>query len=430
MKRNVLVIILFLISIPLISQNVKNDPYFEKGEKAMLHKKFNEAVKQYTLALDNNPKSIPALSRRGQAYMFLNKFQEAINDFTKIIQINPSLPDVYNYRGLAFGYLGEIDKAINDFDKAINLDKKFAEAYLNRGTAWASKSEYEKALKDYTQAINLNKNNAEAYYQRGIAYYNLDNLSKALNDFTQAIQKGIPLAKVYYYRGNTYYKLKNYNKAIQDYSKAIQLDPNDTEAINNRAMAYDLSGNKKAAQKDRDRLNQLAGNRFPPIESIKFTTYTDERNVYSIQLPENWHKLTNADKLSSDLYVTLEKINKNTEPYSVGVRLSMNRNLRQHYNIPQDVSLISFWEASAVENTKNYANYRIFTRKTHNINGYDGFLNKTLIKVTKESIPIRMYEIILTKGDDLFYGYFQAPEVQFAYFEKIFDKAIKTLQIK
>lgn len=430
MKKILIISIVLLLSIPLLSQNVKKDPYFEKGVKAMLQKRYDEAVKQFSLALDNNPRSIPALSRRGQAYMFLNKFQEAINDFTKIIQINSSLPDVYNYRGLAYGYIGEIDKAIDDFDKAINLDRNFAEAYLNRGTALASRSEYERALKDYTKAINLNKNNPEAYYQRGIAYYNLDNLSKALEDFTQAIQKGIPIAKVYYYRGNTYYKLKNYTKAIQDYTKAIQLDPNDTEALNNRAMAYDLSGNKKAAQKDREKLNQLAGNRFPPIETIKFTTFTDERNVYSIQLPEHWHKFTTADKLSSDLYVTLEKIQKNTDPYSVGVRLSMNRNLRQQYNIPQDVSLISFWEASAVENTKDYVTYRIFTRKTHNINGYDGFLNKTLIKVNKESVPIRMYEIILTKGDDLFYGYFQAPEVQFAYFEKIFDKALKSLYIK
>ncbi len=344
--------------------------------------------------------------------------------------MNPSLPDVYNFRGLSYGYMGEIDKSINDFDRAIALDGRFAEAYLNRGTALASKSEYEKALKDYNKALNLNKNNAEAYYQRGISYYNLDNMSKSLDDFTQSIKKGIPIPKVYYYRGNVYYKLKNYSKAIQDYTKAIQLDPNDTEAINNRAMAYDLSGNKKAAQKDREKLNQLAGNRFPPIETIKFSRYSDERNVYSIQLPENWNKLINADKLSSDLFVTLEKIQKTSEPYSVGVRLSMNRNLRQNYNIPQDVSLISFWEASALENTRDYAVYRIFTRKTHNIDGYDGFLNKTLIKVTKESVPVRMYEIILAKGDDLFYGYFQAPEVQFAYFEKIFEKAISTLKIK
>ena len=41
-----------------------------------------------------------------------------------------------------------------------------------------------------------------------------------------------------YYIGNSLYDLKQFEEAIQMYDKAIQLNPQDSEAYNNKGLRY------------------------------------------------------------------------------------------------------------------------------------------------------------------------------------------------
>lgn len=407
----------------------QNDVWIAKGEKAMLQKKFDDAVNAFSKVIEKDSNNVQVLSRRGQAYLFSQRFDKAKEDFTRWIELKPNA-DAYNYRGLAFGYIGDVENAIGDFEKAIQLDPKFTEAYLNRGSAYLSLKEVQKALDDFGKVISLDPKNPEVFYQRGRIYYNQGDAKKAIVDFSKAISLGLKNNPVYYSRGNSYYKSGDYQNAIKDYTKAIELDSTDSEALNNRAMAYDKSGNTKLANQDRERLNRISGNKFPEFETLTFKKFDDDKNELSIELPDTWNRHCESHQDLTEFFVTLEKIQKMDDFYSVGIRMSMNRNMSKNYNLPPGTDLEEFWQASALENTKDYAAYRIFLKKTMRINGYEGSLNKILIKVSEESVPIRMYEIVLTKNDDLFFAYFQAPEVQWGYFEKIFDKALKTLYIK
>jgi tetratricopeptide (TPR) repeat protein len=57
--------------------------------------------------------------------------------------------------------------------------------------------------------------------------------------------------------GNQKLKQKNYTGAIADFSQSIQLAPNFEKALYNRAVAYDLSGNRQQAIDDYDRVIKL-----------------------------------------------------------------------------------------------------------------------------------------------------------------------------
>lgn len=48
--------------------------------------KYNEAIKDYTMALQIDPKSIIAHNYRGLIYSKLKKYEEAIKDFDKVIE--------------------------------------------------------------------------------------------------------------------------------------------------------------------------------------------------------------------------------------------------------------------------------------------------------------------------------------------------------
>jgi len=175
---------------------------------------------------------------RGYAYAELNKYEQAIEDFSKAIELNPALAVAYYDRGNAYADLNKYERAIKDYEKAIELNPDFAEAYNNRGNAYMELNKYEQAIKDYDKAIELNPNEAVAYYNRGVAYANLNEHERAIEDFSKAIELNPDFAEAYNNRGVAYAELNKYEQAIEDFSKAIELNPALAKAYSNRGIAY------------------------------------------------------------------------------------------------------------------------------------------------------------------------------------------------
>ena len=67
------------------------------------------------------------------------KYDEAIGDFTRAIEIDSGLAEAYNNRGMAFVMKRDYDQGIRDFTKAIEIKPGLAEAYFNRGTAFTER---------------------------------------------------------------------------------------------------------------------------------------------------------------------------------------------------------------------------------------------------------------------------------------------------
>jgi tetratricopeptide (TPR) repeat protein len=79
-------------------------------------------------------------------------YDQAIYEYTKAIELNPNSAEAYNKRGVAYGKKGQYDQAISDFTKALEINPKDAEAYNNRGIAYYFKREYEKSWEDIKKA--------------------------------------------------------------------------------------------------------------------------------------------------------------------------------------------------------------------------------------------------------------------------------------
>jgi len=159
-------------------------------------------------------------NNRGIAYAKLNKYEQAIEDFSKAIELDPDFAEAYNNRGLSYAELNEHEQAIKDYDKAIELNPNYAVAYNNRGNAYAKLNKYKQAIEDYDRAIKLNPALAGAYNNRGIAYAKLNKYERAIKDYGKAIELNPDFVEAYGNRGIAYLEIHRYEESARDLKKA------------------------------------------------------------------------------------------------------------------------------------------------------------------------------------------------------------------
>jgi tetratricopeptide (TPR) repeat protein len=124
---------------------------------------------------------------KGNSYFDKEKWDEAITEYTAAIEIDPGNAQAYGNRGAAYAEKAKYEDSIPDYSKAIELDPQNAVLYYNRAIAYNYLGEYEKAIADCTTVIDeLELRNNWAYFQRGIAYFALGRYNDALNDFYSA----------------------------------------------------------------------------------------------------------------------------------------------------------------------------------------------------------------------------------------------------
>lgn len=92
---------------------------------------------------------------RGSIYLSRGEYDQAISEFTKAVEMNPKDSGAYKNRGAAYMNKGQYDQAISDYTKALEINPKDAEAYSIRGRAYYFKGKYEKSWEDLNKAEDL-----------------------------------------------------------------------------------------------------------------------------------------------------------------------------------------------------------------------------------------------------------------------------------
>ncbi|MEL6165321.1 MAG: trypsin-like peptidase domain-containing protein, partial [Cyanobacteria bacterium J06628_3] len=117
-----------------------------------------------------------------------NKLQEAISDFTKAIENNPKYAEAFAERGVARVSLKDFDGAINDYNQALKINPNFAYAYYTRGFTRVASEDYNSAITDLSKAIEINPNHPQSYAVRGLVRNKLRDIPGAIVDLKKAGQ--------------------------------------------------------------------------------------------------------------------------------------------------------------------------------------------------------------------------------------------------
>jgi len=88
-------------------------------------------------------------SARGDYYRIAGKFQEAIEDFTAAINERPDLSYPYYKRGWCYELMGDKEKALEEYNLGIEIDDDYPYLYLMRGTLLLEKGNQKEAKADF-----------------------------------------------------------------------------------------------------------------------------------------------------------------------------------------------------------------------------------------------------------------------------------------
>jgi tetratricopeptide (TPR) repeat protein len=133
----------------------------------------------------------------------------------------------------------ESDMAIADLSDTIEQDPEDAQAYFCRGMAYAHRFEDDKLTQAFKEGLDeLGTDDAIARDNQRTAHLLDGYCDQVIEDITKAIELGIVCSAVYEILGKMHWHKGNYDKAVAGYTKAVELDPENAEAYEGRALTH------------------------------------------------------------------------------------------------------------------------------------------------------------------------------------------------
>jgi tetratricopeptide (TPR) repeat protein len=209
---------------------------------------------------------------RGQFYRNQSDYDRALKDYSKAIEINPKNPELLNSRGKTYfdmALSGKFNnqqkefvaRAIADYTEALSKPvvktKSRAEMLINRGAANGATGNYEQALKDLSEGLSIDPANKNGYFNRSIVYFNVRQFDNALKDYQEYLKYDPNNGNIWYEQGMLLRSMNRSAEAIPCLDNAIRLKPDMGIAYMERARAKAQNGDKAGAQQDYQRAARL-----------------------------------------------------------------------------------------------------------------------------------------------------------------------------
>ena len=94
----------------------------ERGNKAFASGNYEEAVKEFSHAIELDPQNAILYSNRSAAYAKLGKYEEALDDSNSCIKVNEKFVKGYSRKGFALYFLKRFQEAIDCYKIGLVLD--------------------------------------------------------------------------------------------------------------------------------------------------------------------------------------------------------------------------------------------------------------------------------------------------------------------
>lgn len=222
--------------------------FYDLGNEAFDNENFEEAIKQFNKALEQDPNNPEILYNLSLSLYEINEYQASINVSNKIIlfDTDPTIFEMALFnRGNCYQKLKEYENAIKDFSTMIDLYPDFSSAYFNRANAREKLGDAKGAESDRKVVKGIEqKESTQKLYRSAdpseIEDYDLDKFTYDKASLLNEISKTPNSYSLYFELGNAYAKIREFQKAIDYFKKAIELYPAEhyVDANQNLIAAY------------------------------------------------------------------------------------------------------------------------------------------------------------------------------------------------
>jgi WD40 repeat protein/tetratricopeptide (TPR) repeat protein/tRNA A-37 threonylcarbamoyl transferase component Bud32 len=127
---------------------------------------------------------------RGLAFLVTHRWQEAVEDFSAALEAEPADDELRRARAWAYMGLSQWDQAAADLSTLVEHDKANWWAWAARASVYAQLKEHAKAAADVARAIELNPKAPELFALRGEICASLKQTAEAIAAYLQATRLG------------------------------------------------------------------------------------------------------------------------------------------------------------------------------------------------------------------------------------------------
>ncbi len=226
----------------LLLMHIKNgqqkDKYFGR----------NEAIDQYTMALQIFPNDIPSLLSRASLELD-HQNDAALADCNKILSLETHNASALYIRADIYTTNKLYHEALSDIDSALALDSahQINKLWNLRGFVHKEMGDSLKASADYSMAIYYDRTDVSSLGMRGRIYKSLGQYKAACDDFEQCMQLWPDNHNFVAWAAYCYLELMKYDKAIEYFKRFAKANTKDFDVYLGLAEAYYYKNNLDSA---------------------------------------------------------------------------------------------------------------------------------------------------------------------------------------
>ncbi|MDZ4822573.1 MAG: tetratricopeptide repeat protein [Flavobacteriales bacterium] len=205
------------------------------------------AIADATLtAINERIKSDPAnyqnYLERAKYFGGRERYKDALEDISRALKADSTKGDIYLYRGEVYWFQKNIDGAYDSFEDCIRFENSNTDCLLKKASIDIALDNYDKALEHINNALRADEQLPYAYYLKGRLYKSIQDTTLAASSYQTAIELDPDFYDAYVEVALLYASQQS-DLAIEYYNTAIDLKPNSVEALYNKAMYLQETGN-------------------------------------------------------------------------------------------------------------------------------------------------------------------------------------------
>ncbi len=240
-KKKALAAVLFILCLLIFGTMTHARNYVWNNELSL----WNDVVKK-------SPEKATGYYNLGVVYQDRDELDEAVRQYSLALQKDPAHALANINLGIVYYSIGSIDKSIKQFSEAIEHNPGFSKAHYNLGRVFHSRGNVKEAVEQYETAIKFNPDYAEAHNNLGAVYKSMGLHNKAIEHFSASVDINPESLNARNNLGGTYLSRGMFDKAIEQFRIALKLDPGNITASNNLRIATSLKTYSRQQQTPSD----------------------------------------------------------------------------------------------------------------------------------------------------------------------------------
>jgi tetratricopeptide (TPR) repeat protein len=151
------------------AQISESQQHFIDGNRFAKLLRWEEAIGEYSLAIEKNADYVEAYLARGKVYQIRGFNEKAMNDYNMAIKLNPNNPTFYDVRANLKMLMDNYTGAITDLNEAIRINPSDSITMLELGLAKLNNRNYDESVVEYSKSIEIYPEFLQAYIGRAAA---------------------------------------------------------------------------------------------------------------------------------------------------------------------------------------------------------------------------------------------------------------------